>query len=55
MKIVINNKKRPNDFSATSEQLGDRNWCIIYCRLFRITKTLLIGFLAKTGQDQYLK
>ena len=34
---------------------GGRNQCIIYCAPFRITKTTLIGYLAKTGQDQHFK
>ena len=56
MKRVINNKtKKKIIFLQVLHNWKARNECIIYCRSFQITKTTLIGCLAKTSQDQYLK
>ena len=52
--LIINQKTKIISLLELN-RLGGTNCCIISCWPFRITKTTLIGTLARSGQDQHLK
>ena len=52
--LIINQKSKIISLLELNRK-GGTNYCIISCWPFRITKTTLIGTLARSGQDQHLK